>query len=151
MLWVHRVMATFVTVVIAASSSFAAAVEVKVPSDSESASPAMGLQTASVGPARERSGTSLETRAHVVGEAGASALAAFSDLQTLQLDGFNVTPTRLANTIMAGRGTVSNATFTGANNAGGVFFGGASTFQIHDGIALSSGSIQSVQGPNLVP
>jgi hypothetical protein len=71
-------------------------------------------------------------------------------LQVIPLSGGAFTATDLAERIMGGRGTISNAVFTGSPEAAGKFIGGASTIGIGDGVVLSSGAATSVVGPNLV-
>ena len=47
--------------------------------------------------------------------------------------------------------TVSNITYTGANNASGVFTGGSGVIGFEQGILLTSGSASNVIGPNTLP
>jgi hypothetical protein len=71
----------------------------------------------------------------------ASAAIGTTDLTTL-------TPTQLAQTLVSSSFPVSNATFTGANDAGGTFTGGTQAIGFDSGIVLSTGNIASVVGPN---
>ena len=47
--------------------------------------------------------------------------------------------------------TISNVTYTGANGAAGTFAGGTGIIGFEGGIALSSGAIANVVGPNTTP
>ena len=73
----------------------------------------------------------------------ASAAIATTDLA------HGVTPAGLANTLTGGGLSVSNVTYTGANDAGGTFTGGATPIGFESGIILSSGDIANVVGPNV--
>ncbi len=78
-----------------------------------------------------------------VGVAGAAPFT------TDDLTGGTPTPTALAN-ILAGPGvSVSNVTYSGADNAAGTFAGGAGIIGFNDGIVLSSGDIANIVGPNV--
>ncbi|MGH2357970.1 MAG: choice-of-anchor L domain-containing protein, partial [Candidatus Limnocylindria bacterium] len=55
-----------------------------------------------------------------------------------------VTATQLANSLVGGGVTITNVTYTGANNAAGSFSGGAGIVGFDSGIVLGSGSVQSV-------
>ncbi|OOP55248.1 MAG: hypothetical protein AYP45_15860 [Candidatus Brocadia carolinensis] len=69
-------------------------------------------------------------------------LAVTSDLNSL-------TATQLAESLVGTGVSVSNATFTGANVAGGSFSDGLSNgIGIESGVVLSSGDISLVNGPN---
>lgn len=80
----------------------------------------------------------------------ASASKAAASLATTDLN--TLTPTGLANALVAGPGVVvSNATFTGVNIAGGTFTGGTGILDptgFAAGVILSSGNIAAVPGPN---
>lgn len=54
----------------------------------------------------------------------------------------------LAESLMAGKGLVSNVTFTGAQNAAGLFTGGGSTVGVREGALLTNGDVRNVLGPN---
>jgi len=59
-----------------------------------------------------------------------------------------LTPTDLVTTLLGPGVSVSNVTFTGANNAAGIFNGGTGIVGFPTGIILSSGDIGFVPGPN---
>jgi hypothetical protein len=59
-----------------------------------------------------------------------------------------LTPDDLAQELVGGNVKVSNATFTGAAVAGGLFSGGNNTIGFDTGVVLSSGNIATVIGPN---
>ncbi len=70
----------------------------------------------------------------------------------IPIDLSGTTTTNMVNSLLSGSSgiTVSNITYTGANNASGVFSGGAGIIGFHDGILLTSGSTSNVIGPNNV-
>lgn len=59
-----------------------------------------------------------------------------------------LTPADLVTALLGPGVTVSNVTFTGANNAAGIFNGGTGIVGFGTGIILSSGDISFVPGPN---
>jgi uncharacterized repeat protein (TIGR01451 family) len=60
-----------------------------------------------------------------------------------------LTPTELAETLVGGGLTISNVSFTGANQAAGTFSGGVSEgLDVESGVVLSSGTIADANGPN---
>jgi hypothetical protein len=76
-----------------------------------------------------------------------SLSVASSGLATQDLAG-GLTPSDLANKLVGSGVTVSNATYTGANTAGGTFSGGTEILDFEDGVILSSGNVATVVGPN---
>ena len=82
----------------------------------------------------------------VVGDAGAQSSSGLTteDLNT------GLTANDLAQGLVGSGVTVSNATYTGAENAAGTFSGGAGILDgnLEDGIVLSSGDVANVAGPN---
>lgn len=83
-------------------------------------------------------GTSIALTA---GTAGAALIT--TDLNS-------TTTTNMVNSLLSGSSgiTVSNITYTGANNASGVFSGGTGIIGFPGGILLTSGSASNVIGPN---
>ncbi|MGB0714699.1 MAG: choice-of-anchor L domain-containing protein [Phycisphaerae bacterium] len=69
-----------------------------------------------------------------------------STLPTNNLSG-SLTPEDLVDELLGVGVSVSNVTYVGANNAAGVFGGGAGIIGFDSGIILSSGSIANVAGP----
>lgn len=59
-----------------------------------------------------------------------------------------LTPADLVTALLGNGVTVTNVTFTGANNAAGTFTGGTGIVDFAGGIILSSGDISYVPGPN---
>lgn len=78
-----------------------------------------------------------------IGRAGASP-----GLVTEDLSGA-LTPDDLANALVGVGVTVSNVTYTGSDVAAGTFSGGTGIVGFEGGIALSSGDIANVVGPNV--
>ena len=72
----------------------------------------------------------------------------FADIATTPLGGA-VTANTMANSLLSGGSgiTINSATYTGGNNASGLFSGGASIIGIDTGIILSSGNVANVGGP----
>jgi uncharacterized repeat protein (TIGR02543 family) len=89
---------------------------------------------------------------------GPATRAEASGVTVADLNQSGVTPTTLAQSLAGGGVTVSNATFTGANRAGGSFTGGTGNVGPASGVVLSSGFVQTnagddpcsrgVEGPN---
>jgi uncharacterized repeat protein (TIGR01451 family) len=63
--------------------------------------------------------------------------------------GETLTPVDVADALVGEGVTVSNVTYTGANEAGGTFSGGTGVVGFEDGIILSSGTLGNVVGPNV--
>jgi hypothetical protein len=61
----------------------------------------------------------------------------------------SLSPADLATTILGTGVTIQNVTFSGANVAAGTFQGGTGIIGFDAGIVLSSGNMNSIQGPNL--
>jgi hypothetical protein len=59
-----------------------------------------------------------------------------------------LTPTDLVNSLLGGGVTVSNVTYTGAQDAAGTFTGGNGIIGFDKGIILSTGDAKNVIGPN---
>jgi hypothetical protein len=78
-----------------------------------------------------------------------SALAA-AQLTVAPIDGATVTPNAMANALLGSNSGISitNVTYTGANGASGTFGGGLSNIGLVSGILLTTGSVNSVIGPN---
>ena len=78
--------------------------------------------------------------------AGVALAAPFT---TDDLTGGSPTATMLADNLAGTGVTVSNVTYTGAENAAGTFAGGTGIIDFDSGIVLSSGDIANIIGPNV--
>ena len=76
-----------------------------------------------------------------------AAAPAEAVLTTTDMNG-GVTPTDMVNKLLGSGVSVSNISFNGAPDAGGIFSGGTGIIGFEDGIILSTGNIATVIGPN---
>lgn len=85
--------------------------------------------------------------------AGATLLAAATAQAQLQTTSIaqGTTPEDMVCTLLGGGITVFNVTYTGANNASGLYSGGAGIIGFTNGVLLTSGDTANVIGPNNSP
>src|SRR4051794_18614251 len=79
--------------------------------------------------------------------AAGSAYAA--PITVAPIDGVTVTANSMANSLLSGSSgiTINSVAYTGANGASGVYSNGAAV-NLNTGILLTTGSVNSVPGPN---
>lgn len=92
-------------------------------------------------------------RASLLGAALAGALTAgpaFAALSVTAINGTTVTPETMAASLLgSGSGiTINSVSYTGVNNASGVFTGGSGIIGFQSGIVLTTGAATFVTGPN---